>query len=96
MIRDCTKRQSRNQRFSSAHVASTNQASYQSVQFTELVRFHLYQESLKCPSTPINVIVDSGNSNKCFVSSSFFEWVIDSRATYYMTCNSSLFSTFQS
>ena len=96
MIRDCKKRLSRNQIFSSAHVASTNEASYQSVQFMELVRFHLYQESLKSPSTPINVIAESGNSNKCLVSSSFFEWVIDSRATDYMTCNSSIFSTFQS
>ena len=70
----------------------------QSVQFTaeELARFHLYQESLKSPSTPITAIVESGNSNKCLVSSSSFEWVIDSGATYHMTCNSSLFSTFQS
>ena len=45
VIRDCKKRQSRNQRFPSAHVASTNEASYQLVQFIikELVRFHLYQ-----------------------------------------------------
>ena len=33
---------------------------------------------------------------KCLVSSSFFEWVIDSEATYHLTGNSSLFSTFQS
>ena len=45
VIRDCKKRQSWNQRFLSAHVASTNEASYQLVQFIieELVRFHLYQ-----------------------------------------------------
>ena len=34
VIRECKKRQSRNKRFSSAHVASTNEASDQSVQFT--------------------------------------------------------------
>ena len=98
MIRDCKKRQSRNQRFLSTHVASNNEASDQSVQFTaeELARFHLYQESLKSTSTPITTIVESGNSNKCLVSYSSSEWVIDSRATYHMTCNSSLFSTFQS
>ena len=44
VIRDCKKRQSRNQKVQSAHVASTNEASDQSVQFTaeELARFHLY------------------------------------------------------
>ena len=98
VIRDCKKRQSQNQRFQYAHVASTNAASYQSVQFTveELARFHLYQESLKSPSTPIIAIVESSNSNKCLVSSSSSEWVIDSGATYHMIGNSSLFSTFQS
>ena len=55
---------------------------------------HLYQESLKSSSTPINAIVESGNPNKCLVSSSSSEWVIDSGATDYMTGNSSLFSTF--
>ena len=86
MIRDCKKRQSRNQRFPSAHVASVNEVSDQSVQFTieELARFHLYQESLKSPSTLITAIAESGNSNKCLVSSSSFEWVIDSGATYHM------------
>ena len=44
VIRDYKKRQSRNQRIQSAHVASTNAASDQSVQFIseELARFHLY------------------------------------------------------
>ena len=80
----------------SAHVASTNEASNQSVQFTaeELARFHLYQESLKSPSTPITAIVESGNPNKCLVSSSSSKWVINFEATDHMTCNSSLFSTF--
>ena len=98
VIRDCKKRQSRNQKLQSAHVASTNAASDHSVQFTteELARFHLYQESLKSPSTPITAIAESGNPNKCLVSSSSFEWVIDSRVTDHMTGNSSLFSTFQS
>ena len=98
VIQDCKKRQSRNQRFPSAHVASTNEASNQSIQFTteELAKFHLYQESLKSPSTPITAIAKSGNSNKCLVSHSSSEWVIDSKATYHMTGNSSLFSTFQS
>ena len=98
MIRDCKKRQSRNQKLQSAHVASTNAASDHSVQFTteELVRFHLYQESLKSSSTPITAIAESGNPNKCLVSSSSSEWVIDSGVTDHMTGNSSLFSTFQS
>ena len=101
VLRDCKKRQSQNQRFQSvqfAHVASTNKALNQSGQFTteELARFHLYQESLKSSSTPITVIAESGNPNKCLVSSSSFEWVIDSEATNHIIDNSSLFSTFQS
>ena len=49
-----------NQRFSSAHVASTNEASDQLVPFTtkELAKFHLYHESLKSPSTPITTIAE--------------------------------------
>ena len=79
-------------------MASTNEASDQPVQFTakELARFHLYQESLKSPSTPIIALAESGNSNKCLVSSSSSEWVIDSGDTDHMTGNSSLLSTFQS
>ena len=98
MIRDYKKRQSRNQRPQSAHVASTNEASNQPVQFTaeELARFHLNPESLKSPSTPIVVIAESGNLNKCLISSSSSEWVIDSRAINHMTSNCSIFSTFQS
>ena len=44
VIRDCKKWQIQNQRFPSAHVTSTNEASNQSFQFTteELVRFYLY------------------------------------------------------
>ena len=56
----------------------------------------MYQDSLRSPSTPITAIVESGNSNKCLVSSSSSEWVIDSGATDHMTGNSSLFSTFRS
>ena len=87
MIRDCKKRQSRNQRLQYAHVASTNKASDRSVQFTakELARFHLYQESLKSPSTPITAIAESGNPNKGLVSSSSSQWVVDSGATNHMT-----------
>ena len=98
VIRDFKKRQSRNQRFPFAHVAFTNEASDQSVQFTieEVARFHLYQESLKFPSTPITAIVELSNPNKCLASPSSSEWVIDFGATYHMTSNSSLFSTFQS
>ena len=51
---------------------------------------------MRSPSTPITTIVESGNLNKCLVSSSSSKWVIDSRATDHMTGNSSLFSTFQS
>ena len=66
MIQDRKKRQSRNQIFQSAHVASTNETSNQSVQFIaeELFRFHLYQESFKSPSTPITAITESNNPNK--------------------------------
>ena len=79
-------------------MASTTEASDQSVQFSaaELARFHLYQDSLRSPSTPITTMAKSGNPNKCLVSSSSSEWVIDSGATYHMTGNSSIFSTFQS
>ena len=56
----------------------------------------MYHDSLRSPSTPITAIAESGNPNKCLVSSSSFEWVIDSGATDHMTGNSSLFSTFQS
>ena len=98
VIQDYKKRQSRNRRFQFAHVASTNEAPDQSVQFIaeELARFHLYQESLKFPSTLITAIVESSNLNKYFVFSSSSEWVIDFGAIDHMTSNSSLFSTFQS
>ena len=91
MIRDCKKRQNQNQKFQYAHIASTTEASDQSIQFStaELARFQLYQDSLRSPSTPITAIVESDNPNKCLVSFSYFEWVIDSRATDHMTGNSS-------
>ena len=97
MIRDCKKLLNRNQRFMFAHIASSNEASDQSIQFSadELANFHLYQESLKSPSTQVTTIIESGNPNTCLVSSSSSEWVIDSGATYHMTSNSNLFSTFQ-
>ena len=78
-------------------MASTTEVSDQSVQFSaaELARFQLYQDTLRSPSTPITAIAESGNPNKCLVSSSYSEWVIDSGATNHMTGNSSLFSTFQ-
>ena len=56
----------------------------------------MYYESLKSPSTLITAIVESGNPNKCLVSSLSSELVIDSGATDHMTGNSSLVSTFQS
>ena len=56
----------------------------------------MYHESLKSPCTPITTSVESCNSNKCLVSSSSSEWVIDYGATDHMICNSSIFSTFQS
>ena len=98
VIRDCKKRQNRNHKFQSAYIASTTEASNQSVQFSaaELARFQLYQDSLRSPSTPITAIAESGNPNKCLVSSSSSKWVIDAGATDHMTGNSSLFSTFQS
>ena len=98
VIRDCKKLQNRNQRFPSAHIASSTKAFDQSVQFSEneLARFHLYQKSLQSPYTPVTTIAESGNPNTCLVSSSSSEWVSDSRATDHMTGNSSLFSTFRS
>ena len=56
----------------------------------------MYQDSLRSPSTPITAIAESGNPNKCLVSSSPSKWVIDFGATYHISGNSSLFSTFQS
>ena len=98
VIHDCKKRHNRNQKFQFAHIASTTEASDQSVQFsvTELARFQLYQDSLRSPSTLITVIAESSNPNKYLVSSSSSEWVIDFGAIDHMTSNSSLFSTFQS
>ena len=80
MIRDCKKLKNLNQRYSSTHIDSTNEASDQSIKFSaeELDRFHLYQESLKSPSTLITTIAKSGYLNTCLVSFSSFEWVIDS------------------
>ena len=88
MKRDCKKRQNRNQKFQSAHITSTTEATDQSVQFStaELARFQLYQDSSRSSSTQITAIAESSNPNKCLVSSSSSEWVIDS----------GLFSTFQS
>ena len=64
VIQDCKKLQNQNQRFSSAYIASSNEASDQSVQ---------YQESLNSPSTLVTAIVVSGNLNTCLVSSSSSE-----------------------
>ena len=54
-----------------------------------------YQKSLKSASTSTTTLAKSGKTNTCFLSSSSI-WVIDSRATDHMACNSSLFTTFQS
>ena len=50
---------------------------------------------MKSPSTLITAIIESRNPNKCLISSSSSEWVIDSRATDHMTGNSIIFSTFR-
>ena len=65
MIRDYKKQQNWNQRVQSTHMASTNEASDQLVQFStkDLFRFQLYQESLKSSSTPIIAIAESGKPN---------------------------------
>ena len=67
MIRDYKKRQTRNKKFKSAHIASTTKASDQLVQFSvaELAKFQLYQDSLRSLSTPITAIAKSSNPNKC-------------------------------
>ena len=98
VIRDSKKLQNRNHRFPSAHIVSSNETSDQPVQFSadKLAKFHLYQESLKSPSISVTAIAKSSNPNTCLVSSSSFEWVIDSKVTDHMTVNSNLFSTFQS
>ena len=63
VIRDGKKLQNRNQRFLSTHIASSNKASNQLVQFSsdDLARFHLYQESLMSLSTPVTTIAESSN-----------------------------------
>ena len=79
MIRDCKKRHNRNHKFQSPHIASTTEASDPLVQLTtELAKFQLYQDSLRSPSTPITAIAESSNPNKCLISSSSSEWIIDS------------------
>ena len=54
-----------------------------------------FQKSLKSAYTSITILVESGKTNTCFISSSS-TWVIDSGATDHITGNSSLFITFQS
>ena len=54
-----------------------------------------YHKSLKFASTPIATLVESGETNTCFLSSSS-TWVNDPGATDHMISNSSLFTTFQS
>ena len=54
-----------------------------------------HQKSLLSASTSISTLVESSKTNTCFIFSSC-TWVIDSGATDHMTCNSSLFTTFQS
>ena len=58
-------------------------------------RFQNAHESLKGASTPSTLLVQTSKPNKCLISS-FSKWVIDSEATYHMTGNSILFTTFQS
>ena len=96
VIRDCKKLHNRNQRFPSAYIASSNETSDQSVQFSadKLTRFHLYQESLKSPSTPVTAIAESGNPNTCLVSSSSPNGSMILEKTFHMTGNSNLFSCF--
>ena len=71
MIQDYKKLHSWNKRFSSTYIASFNEASDKSVWFSsdKLAMFHLYQESLKSPFTPVTAIVESSNPNTCLVSS---------------------------
>ena len=54
-----------------------------------------YQKSLKYASTSITTVVESGKTNSCLISSSSI-WVIDSKATDYMTSDSSLLTMLQS
>ena len=94
MIRDCKKRQNRNQKFQFAHIASTTEPSNQSIQFStvKLARFQLYQDSLRSPSTPITLLL----SQVTRINVLYLLHVIDFGAIDHMTSNSSLFSTFQS
>ena len=57
-------------------------------------RFPYAHESLMGVSTPRTMHAGSSKPNTCLISSSS-KWVIDSGATYHMTSNSSLFTTFQ-
>ena len=57
-------------------------------------QFQYAHKSLKSASTPSTMLVWSGKPNTCLISSSS-KWVIDFGATYHMTGNFSLFTTFQ-
>ena len=54
-----------------------------------------HQKSLWSAFASISTLVKLGKTNTCFISS-FSTWVIDSEVTDHMTCNSGLFTTFQS
>ena len=54
-----------------------------------------YAKLLKLASTPTTALVESGKPDTCLMSSSS-NWVIDFGAIDNMTCNSGLFTTFQS
>ena len=54
-----------------------------------------YYKSLKSASISITTLINSSKTVICFISS-YSTWVIDSRTTDHMTCNSSSFTTFQS
>ena len=56
-------------------------------------RFPYVHESLKGVSTPSTMLAGSSKPNLCLISSSS-KWVIDSRGTYHMIGNFSLFTTF--
>ena len=72
VIQDCKKLHNRNQRVQTAHMASTNETSDQSIQISAkgFAKFQLYQESLKPSFTPITAIAESSKPKTCLVSSS--------------------------
>lgn len=93
--RDCRKLQSKKSQF--AHVASSAETSSPTIAISvnEYAKLVHLQETVKQPTSPISVIVESGKTNTCLIFTSS-KWVIDTDATDHMTSNPNLLSHFKS